>query len=66
MNIFIEDEDLFRAQMIANKCKGFCEIGELMHKFVTAYLLVSKALKEADAEAWERICNNDKDDVGTE
>ena len=65
MNVFVSDEELFRAQRIANRCKGVCEMGELLHKFVTAYLLVSKALKEADARAWERICENDKDDMGT-
>jgi hypothetical protein len=66
MNLFISEEELFRAQMIANRCKGVCEMGELLHKFVSAYLLVSKELKEADARSWERICGNDQDDMGTE
>jgi hypothetical protein len=63
MSIFISDEELIRAEILANRCKGVCEMGKLLHKFVSGYLLVSKELKKVDYEVWKRI-HNDTDDVG--
>lgn len=65
MSILFSDEELIRAELLANRCKGICEMGTLLHKFVSGFILVSKELKKADRKAWERICKNDKSNMGT-
>jgi len=66
MNILLSDEDLFRIELLAKRCKGICETGELLHKLYSAYLVVSKELKKANYIAWKRIQESDKSNVGTE
>lgn len=65
MNILLSEEDLLRIELLAKRCKGICETGDLLHRLFSAYLIVVKELEKSDRLAWERIQNSDKGDLGT-
>ena len=65
MNILLSEEDLLRIELLAKRCKGICETGDLLHRLFSAYLIVVKELEKSDRLAWERIQNSDKGDLRT-
>lgn len=66
MNLILSDEELLRIELLAKRCQGICETGTLFHRLYTAYVVTTKELKKANYEAWERLQNSDKGNVGTE
>ncbi len=66
MNLILTDDELIRGELLAGRCKGICDVGTLFHRYYTAYTLVCRELKKANLEAWERLQNSDKGNVGTE